>query len=456
MKTTGNNAPFEKKADDAHQNAGTAELKNAVKELANAFDDFKKANDVRLKEVESKGAADPLTEKNVKALDERLSKAQEAHKAASDAAEKRMNELEKAIRRPGADDGKSAAELEKKAQALGREIGRPNLSVDEYKAYGAAFDNYVRRNNVGGSVDEIKALSVGSDPAGGYAVLPDTSGQMVKMIYETSPMRQIANVVTIGTDALEGNYDLADVTQGWVGETESRTETTTPTIGTWRIPVHEQYAEPRATQKLLDDAMFDVEGWLAEKVADRMARVENTAFVTGSGINKPKGFLSETQSLNAPTSSTWSVIQKLHTGTNGGYGSTTNGGDKLTELLYMLKGQYRARAKWLMTRTTLGLTRKLKDGQGNYLWQPDFSALNAGKLLGLDVMEAADMYEAASNDVSVALGDFMAGYQIVDRQGIRVLRDAFTAKPYVKFYTTKRTGGAVVNFEAIKLLKFAS
>lgn len=448
----GTNAPFERKADDAHDNAAP-EIKKAVAEVANAFTEFQKANDLRLKEIEKRGSADTLTEKNVKALEDKLQKAQDDLATKSTEQTKRMDQLEAALRRSGSDDGKSGADLEKKAASFSATTGR-QVSVDGMKAYNAALDSYVRKGREQLSADEMKALSVGSQPDGGYMVNPDTSGRLVELIFESSPMRQICNVVTIGTDALEGNYDLDEATTGWVGETESRSETGTPQIGEWRIPVHEQYAEPRATQKLLDDAVMNMEDWLAGKVADKLIRTENTAFVSGNGVKKPRGFLDYVPVSTKATKASFNTLQYVPTTAAADF-ATTNPGDALISLMFVLKNQYRQKANWLLNRTTLSSIRKFKDGQGNYLWQPNFEAKQGGLLLGSPIVEAEDMPGVAAGAFPVAFGDFNQGYQIVDRQGIRILRDAFTAKPYVKFYTTKRVGGDVINFEAIKLLKCA-
>ena len=214
-------------------------------------------------------------------------------------------------------------------------------------------------------------------------------------------MRQVANVVTIGSDALEGINDLNQATSGWIGETTAPTDTDTPNIGAWRIPVHEQYAEPAATQKLLDDAMFDVETYLAGKIADRLSRMENTAFITGNGIMKPRGIL--TYPAGVPSSSSFSVIEQQVAGASGAFPSS-NPGDPLINLVYALKSAYRDKAVFMMTRGTLGAVRKLKDNEGRYLWQPDFQQRQGGTLLGFRVVEAQDMPELAANSLSVAFG----------------------------------------------------
>jgi HK97 family phage major capsid protein len=398
-------------------------------DIKNYFEVYKDANEQRFKNLELKGS--------------------EVDKLGG-----RIGNIETTISRTPrgdirSDDTKSAALFAQERK------GRFQGELDEktYSDYKSAFSSYLRKNNAGHGMDEVKALSVGSDPDGGYAVHPDMSGRIATLVLETSPMRQAANAVTIGTDALEGVNDLSEATSGWVGETEGRSETTAPKIGEWRIPVFEQYAEPRATQKLLDDAMFDVEGYLAGKIADRLARMENSAFINGNGNKKPRGIL--TYPAGVPSSSSFAVIEQLPSGAAGAFAST-NPGDALINLVYSLKAPYRENAVFMMKRSVLAAVRKLKDGQGNYLWQPDFQTKQGGTLLGFNVIEAEDMPAIAANSLSIAFGDFNAGYQIVDRQGIRILRDSFTAKPYVKFYTTKRVGGDVVNFEAIKLLKFAA
>lgn len=405
-------------------------------DLHRDFASFKESNDRRLKEIERKGSADPLTELNVKRLNDRLDH-WETTLGRSARSEVKSDDIESS----------RLFAIERKKHFQG------DLDVNTYRQYKSALSSYLRKNNAGNGMDEIKALSVGSDPDGGFAVHPDMSGRIASLILETSPMRQVANVVTIGTDALEGVNDLSEATSGWVGETESRSETDAPKVGEWRIPVFEQYAEPRATQKLLDDAMFNVEEYLANKIADRLSRMENSAFINGNGSKKPRGIL--TYAAGTPSSSNFSVIEQLPTGAAGAFAST-NPGDALVNLVYGLKAAYRDNAVFMMKRATLAAVRKLKDGQGNYLWQPDFQMKQGGTLLGFNVVEAEDMPSIAANSLSIAFGDFNAGYQIVDRQGIRILRDSFTAKPYVKFYTTKRVGGDVVNFEAIKLLKFAA
>jgi HK97 family phage major capsid protein len=321
----------------------------------------------------------------------------------------------------------------------------------EMIAYKQAFQTYMRKGEQIMGAQEAKALSVGSDPDGGFVVNPDMSGRIVTRVFETSPMRAYASVQVISTDALEGLFDLNEASSGWVGETEARPETGTPALGKWRIAVHELYAMPTATQKLLDDAEIDMESWLASKVADKFARDEAAAFVNGNGVGKPRGFLSYAGGTTLP-----GTIERIKTGANGAFVAAPNGGDALIDALYGLKSPYRVNATWFMNRSTAKLVRKLKDTDGAYLWAPGIVAGQPATLLGYPVASFEDMPDPATGSLSIAVGDMRAAYQIVDRAGIRTVRDPYSAKPYVQFYTTRRVGGDVVNFEAIKLLEFAT
>lgn len=320
----------------------------------------------------------------------------------------------------------------------------------------AAILNYLRKGEHGVSGDIKAELSVHSDPEGGYFVNPDMTGRIVEKIYETSPMRQVANVTTTNADAKEGLNDLDEASAGWVGETESRTETDTPDIGEWRIPIHEMYAEPRATQKQLEDADRDVESWLEGKLASKFGRMENTAFVSGDGIKKPRGFLDHDNASTNDDSRAWGTLQFVTTGNSGDF-AASDSADVLYDCLFKLKANYLANAVWMMARSTMAEVAKLKDGQGNYLLTMGrIDARTPFSLLGYPVFIAEDMPAIASNSLSIAFGDFNSGYQIVDRRGITILRDPYTAKGKVKLYSTKRVGGDLLNSEAIKLIKFGS
>jgi HK97 family phage major capsid protein len=429
------------------------EIKQAVEAIKNvntAFEEFKKVNDQRLAEIEKKGAADPLLTEKLAKIEADMQKAQEVADAAH-LAVKRQSRIV-------TDETGEAVDLDKKAfdwaQAGRRFLGKDAIASygkDDLTQYKSAFNAYIRSGEKALSADQFKALSVGGDPDGGYLVNPDTSGRIVRRVFETSPMRAYASVQAISSDALEGTFDLNEAGSGWVGEKASRPETTTPQIGEWRIPTHELYARPFVTQKMLDDSSVNIEAWLAEKVADRFARQEALAFVSGSGVGQPRGFLTFPAGTTIP-----GQIEQVATSADGAFAANPGGLDRLITALYSLKGPYRANAAWFMNRKTIGAARILKDSDGMYQWQPSAQAGQPSLLLGYPVAQFDDMPDIASGSLSIAVGDMREAYQIVDRIGIRTLRDPYSNKPYVEFYSTKRVGGSIVNFEAIKLIRFAT
>jgi HK97 family phage major capsid protein len=277
---------------------------------------------------------------------------------------------------------------------------------------------------------------------------------MVKKVYETSPIRQIAAVQPISTDALEGMEDLGEAGCGYAGEHATSGDATTAQLGKYRIDVHIIDTEPKATQQLLDDAMVDVEAWLADKVGSKIGRFENSEFVNGAA-NRIRGFCGYTTADDDGTGVTWGQIGRVKTGVNGDF-AAANKGDKIHDLVGTLKSEYLNNARFVTRRSVVTAIRKFRDANGQYLWQPSLVLGTPEQLVGFPLVRAEDMPALAASSLSLAFGDFAQGYQIVDRQGFRVLRDPYTSKPYVKFYTTKRTGGAVINFEAIKLLQFAA
>jgi HK97 family phage major capsid protein len=396
------------------------EVKKQVEALGTAWEAFKSANDVRLKEIEKKGAPDPLKEAELARIN-----------TAIDEAKSRMEKLEAVAARPGAggsEDGdkKKAGELE----------------------YTKGFLAYARKGVDAGLTElQTKTMSVGSDPDGGYLVTPQMSSRIITVQNETSPMRQLATVETISTDALEMLEDRDTATSGgWTGEQDTRSATNTPTIGKRLIPVHEMYAQPKATQKLLDDAAMNIESWLANKIAERFALDEATGFMSGNGVSRPRGILGYTPAADA--SFAWGNPSYIGTGTSGVITF-----DAILNTIYALKERYSGVASWLMRRATEGNIRTLKDGSGRYLWEPGMQVGKPNNLAGYPVYQAADMEAIGASAYAAAFGDWKTAYTIVDRVGIRILRDQYTSKPFVLFYATKRVGGDVTNFEAYKLLK---
>lgn len=424
-------------------------VSDAIESINRGFEEFKKTNDERLAQIEKKGGADPVTEAKLAKIEADLEQAQKIADEAVLAA-KRQN-------RTVTDEKGNTIDLDAKAlEWANLTARRRGTQVQTYGArdldgYKTAFEAFMRKGDELLGVDERKALSVGTDPDGGYVVHPDMSGRIVQKVFETSPMRAYAAIQVIGTDALEGIYDLNEASSGWVGETDTRSETNTPQIGKWRIPVHEIYAKPKATQKLLDDASINMEAWLAGKVSDKFARTESAAFVNGTGVNQPRGFLTYDSGTTLP-----GTIERVKTGAAGAFAAAPNGGDVLVNALYSLKAAYRANATWFMNRSTFKLVRKLKDSDGAYLWQPGITLGQPASILGYAAASFEDMPDPTTGSLSIAVGDMREAYQIVDRIGIRTLRDPYSAKPYVEFYTTKRVGGDVLNFEALKLVEFNS
>ncbi|AJP74565.1 hypothetical protein TS85_15740 [Sphingomonas hengshuiensis] len=419
----------------------TAEVKAAVDTLGRTFEEFKSQNDARLKQAEKKGE-DAVTKDQVEKLNKAIDDGQAELK-------KRLDEMEAKANRIALSGGDAASEV-KAARDFGELIGVKDFDPARLTEYKSDLGGYLRRN-------EFKAttMQVASDPSGGYWVTPDVSGRMVKKIYESTPMRQLANVVAIGTDALEGPIDNGDGDAAWVGETGTRGQTDTGQLGMWRIPVNELYAYPKVTQKLLEDSKIDVEAWISDKSNGKFARKENAAYINGDGNQKPKGLLQYSFATTADETRAWGVFQAIATGTSGGFGTGTNGSDKLLDLIFELKSGYRQNANFLMARRTVGAVRKLKDGQGNYLVD---LRLRDGALVesifGFPVADGEDMPAIGADSLSVLFGDFAEAYIIVDRLGTSVVRDNITQPGFVKYHMRRRVGGGAVNFEALKALKF--
>ena len=268
------------------------------------------------------------------------------------------------------------------------------------------------------------------------------SNRIITQVFESSPIRQLATVETISTDALEVPNDLGEAAAGWVGEQEARPETATPQTGVLRIPAHEMYAQPKATQKLLEDASINVETWLSNKISDKFGRLEATAFMVGTGVKMPRGLLTYPAGTANP-----GQIEQIHSGD-----ANFLTADSLIRISFSVKEPYMANARFLMQRSAVASVMLLKDAQQRYLWQPSYMASQPASLVGYPIAWAADMPAIAAGATPIAFGDFRQAYTIVDRLGISTLRDPFTAKPFVLFYTRRRVGGDVVNFEAYKLL----
>lgn len=329
----------------------------------------------------------------------------------------------------------------------------------EEKAYRQAFSGkggYLRRGADNGLGDlAVKAsLSSDSNPDGGYTVVPEIDTAISRVQSAMSAMRGIAQVLTISSDTYRKLVSQGGAASGWVGERESRPTTAAPTLAGIDFPAMELYAMPATTQRLLDDSSVNIEQWLADEVGITFNEQEGAAFVTGDGNNKPKGFLAYDKLADA--SYAWGSLGYIVTGaatTFATASSSVNPADALLSLVYALKQGYRVNGSWMMNRTVQGSVRQFKDQNGNYIWQPAMANGQPATLFGYPVSDDDNMPNVGANTYPVAFGDFKRGYLIVDRIGVRVLRDNLTSKGNVLFYTTKRVGGGVQNFEAIKLLK---
>jgi HK97 family phage major capsid protein len=329
--------------------------------------------------------------------------------------------------------------------------GSGNAKADEYQA---KFNEYVK---TGQGEAELKAMATNVQADGGFAVPDMLASGIQERLRRSSPVRSVANVVSFSGGTYSLNVERGDAGFEWAGETQSRSETATPTLNKINIEVHELSALPKVSQRMLDVADFDVEGWLTGYVDGRFARGEATAFVSGDGVNKPKGFLSYSKATNDDAARAIETLQYRVTGTSGAFNSTTTA-NVLTQTFYDLQGDYQANAAWMMKNTTAAVVATLKDANGSYLLQ---SMLNTDgqfvrTIQGRPVAIADDMPAIAADSYSIAVGDFSRGYTIVDGKSVTVLRDPYSAKPNVLFYVTKRVGGGVTDFDAIKLIKFGT
>ncbi|WP_084421965.1 phage major capsid protein [Henriciella litoralis] len=380
--------------------------KVSTEDVMSAFEAYKQANEARLTEIEAKGASDPLIDDKLKKLDRRL------------------DQLSLKAARPDTD--------------------APAVEADTARA--DAWSRYMRSGDESGLARlDVKSLSAGTDDQGGYTAPAELDRLIEARLMQASPMRQIASVRQTSAGIYRKPVSLG-VGAAWAGETAARPETTTAGLSLLEFPAGELYAMPAATQTLLNDSYADVDEWLADEVEAAFSVQESAAFVTGDGAGKPRGFLDYT--IVADASHAWGQI-----GSVAGDFTVDDAGDQLIDLIQAPKSQYRANGRFVMNRRTVAAVRKLKDADGRYLWQPGLNG-EAQTIFGYPVTELEDMPDIGTGNAAIAFGDFRRGYLIADRQGAQVLRDPYSAKPYVLFYTTKRVGGGVQNFDAIKVMEF--
>jgi HK97 family phage major capsid protein len=340
--------------------------------------------------------------------------------------------------------------LEDSFDAIEIKPERPALSAEPlFETRG--FDGFLRRGDMSG----VKSFTGAVNSDGGFAVPREIDERIDATLKAISPIRRIANVVRVGTAGYRKLVTQNGVASGWAAETGARAETATPTFNEVVPPMGDLFANPAASQFMLDDAAFDVESWLAQEISTEFARAEGAAFVSGNGTNRPRGFLTSPVATTADGVRAFGTLQYLATGTAGAF-APTNPQDKLVDLVQLLRSPYRQGATWVMNSKTLATLRKFKTNDGAFLWQPSLIVGNADTLLGYPVIEAEDMPDIANDSLSIAFGNFQAGYIITERAETQILRDPYSNKPFVYFYATKRVGGTVSNSEAIKLMKFGA
>jgi len=354
---------------------------------------------------------------------------------------------------PGAELASLRGEVERLANLVTarpaeRNVERPALAGAKSSEPAREIAAWLR------SGGEIKAASIGVGPKGGVAVPLEIDAVIDRVLRAASPIRSIARVVDIGSARYSKLITTSGVVSGWVAETAARPETETPDFAEIAPPMGELYANPAASQAMLDDAAFDVESWLGEEIGREFARAEGIAFVSGDGVNKPRGFLAAANSAAPDATRPFGTLQFITSGAAGAF-AASNPQDRLVDLVHALASPYRQGASWVMNSATLSRIRKMKDGQGGFIWQPALAADVPASLLGYPVIEVDAMPDVAADSLSIAFGNFQAGYLIAQRRETVVLRDPFTNKPFVHFYATRRVGGAVVDSRAIKLMRFS-
>lgn len=401
-----------------------AEIEQKLGDIARAFEEFKAKNDTVIAEEIKKGTADVVRKEEVDRINAAISGLEAEVKAAN------------------------------RAALLGKVKSDADEKKDEYKS---TFMNWARKGERFEAELEAKGATLNTVTAneGGHAVPEELDRTILDLIKQISPFRSVANVVTVSTPDYKKLVNVRGTASGWVGETATRPTTTAPELREIAPPVGEIYANLAATQRMLDDAFFDVEAWLASEIAMEFAKAEGAAFLSGDGTNKPRGFLTATANESGDATRTFGHLQFIKTGQAGAFASvttTSNPGDTFIDVVYALKSELRSGAVWGMNALTQAAVRKFKTTDGDYIWQPGLQNGQPATILGYAVAEMPDMPNVATNTFPIAFGNFNRGYTIVDRIGTRTLRDPYTNKPFVQFYATKRVGGDIIDSEAIKLL----
>lgn len=401
-----------------------SELNKAIEDLAKSWSDFQTAD----RDSKSRSEAERK---------EMLAKVNDAVTAASDAK-------------------KAADEAILKANRIAVSGGDTKGERPEDAEHKKAYMDFIRKGVDAGLGDiERKALSIGTSADGGYALPKQLADQVQAKMVDISPIRSLATVVQTSSNDYRRIFDVRGTASGWVGETAARTATNTPQLAELPAFMGDLYANATASQWSLDDIFFNAEGWLTDSIATEFARAQGAAFVSGSGTNQPKGFTAYTTAATADSGRAFGTIEHVATGVAGDF-AASNKGDTLVSIVYKLKAAHRAGATWVTNKAILGEIRAFKEATTNaYMWQPGLAAGQPDRLLGYPIVESEDMPAKAANALGIAFGNFRNGYCVVDRVGVRALRDPYTNKPNVQFYVTQRVGGMLLDSEAIKVVKFS-
>lgn len=401
------------------------ELKKIIETLGRTFEEFKAENDKKLKEIEAKGHADPLLAEKVDRINAAVSELS--------AMKKQLEAIETVVGRGGHGGGQS--------------------DIDRAKAeYNAAYQRFMRRGVDGGMKDlAIKAtMTTQDDTQGGFLISDPVFGPMTEVLSLRSSFRQIANVISLSAPEYKILVDLLGESSEDASETSTRNATDTPDFAEVSIFPKEMSALPKVTQQMLDDAAFNIEAFIGKFLGRTFAAREGTWFWSGNGVKQAKGISSYTMAANSAY--TWGKIGYVV----GGHASLLNNCDKLMNLQHALKVGYRGNAKWLMNDNTLLVIRQFKDGDGNYIFRPGLTESAPDTLFGKPIVIDDYVDDIGSSKFPIWFADWTEAYTIVDRFGVRMLRDPYTAPPFVKFYTTKQVGGGITNYEAIKALKISA
>ena len=434
-------------------------MSEQLTELGKAFESFKSYNSSQVSKTEAtlreeirKSAEATLAEYDV------LKKQHDATKSAIDALSTQINRVGNTqfdIANPEVKKNLGYFNNSRKSAWLGKAYGADRATpatIEQAEEYAAAYDFVVRYGEKNLTAEQTKALAVGSEPDGGAWIAPPVqAGYIVKRVFETTPMRQVANVVSLNGHSYQIPMDPNRMpTGGWVSEMQPRTVTATPSLAIKEIVPGEIFAQPPVTQIMLEDAGFDVEGYLSDKSSEAFSLDENTAFVSGSGVGKPRGFLTYPTGSNTDGTNKWGEIQQVGTGSSGNY--TYLG--LLNIITSFRSDKYYSNLKWMIKRGNIVPLITLTNPAGQYIFQPILNGqFNSTPLLGYEIVYANDMPAIAAGAIGAALANWKMAYTIVDRVGISTLRDPYTAKPFILYYMRKRVGGDIVDYDAIKLLK---